>query len=108
MYFENQSSHTSDHTLSHLGSSRVQYDDMLTTLQSVGCLYDTERNTLLHGYQQLYDKWMFEMWYVFFCLLLVYYSFLVSAVMNTFRVVLCLNLSVARFNCRMTNYELLR
>jgi len=41
---------------------------MLTTLQSVGCLYDSERNNLLHGYKQLYDKWMYEMWYVLFCL----------------------------------------
>jgi len=56
--------------LSHLGASRVQYGDMPTTLQSVGCLYDTEQNTLLRGYQQLYDKWMYEMWYVLFRLLL--------------------------------------
>jgi len=56
--------------LSHLGASRVQYGDMPTTLQSVGCLYDTEQNTLLRGYQQLCDKWMYEMWYVLFRLLL--------------------------------------
>jgi len=66
VYFESHTSHTSDHTLSHLGSSRVQYADMLTTLQDVRGLYDTEQNALLHGYQQLYDKWMYEMWYVLY------------------------------------------
>jgi len=50
--------------LSHLGSSRVQYADMLTTLQDVSGLYDAEQNALFHEYQQLYDKWMYEMWYV--------------------------------------------
>jgi len=39
---------------------------MLTTLQDVRGLYETEQNALLHGYQQLFDKWMYEMWYVLF------------------------------------------
>lgn len=60
-YFDSHSSHTSDRTLSHLGSSRLQYSDMLTTLQDVRGLYETEQNALLHGYQQLFDKWMYEM-----------------------------------------------
>ena len=75
MYFESRSSHTSDRTLSHLGCSRVQYGDMLTTLQGVGDVYDTERNALLHGYQQLYDKWMYEIWYVLFHFF-VYYLYM--------------------------------
>jgi len=57
--------------LSHLGSSRVQYGDMLTTLQGVCGLYDTEQIALLHGHQQLYDKWMYEMWYVLFAYWLI-------------------------------------
>jgi len=63
-YFDSHSSRTSDNTLSRLGSSRLQYDDMLTTLQTVNDPYGAEQTALLHGYRQLYDKWMYEMWYV--------------------------------------------
>jgi len=45
---------------------------MLTTLQGVLSLYDAERAALLRSYRQLYDKWMYEMWYV----LLVYCLYL--------------------------------
>jgi len=62
--------------LSRLGPSRVQYDDMLTHLQGVHFLYDAEQNALLDGYHQLYDKWMYEMWYVLYCYLYANYYLL--------------------------------
>ena len=37
---------------------------MLTTLQDACGSYATEQNALVHGYQEFYHKWMYEVWYV--------------------------------------------